>query len=290
MSEFEFLGALLQKLAANHAPNQALAVPPGDDTAEVLAPGGKILFAADMLLDGVHFDLRTTRAALAGRKALAVNLSDIAAMAGDPAAVVVSLALTRGHGVSVASELMRGVAELAAEFGVAIAGGDTNSWDGPVAINVAITGRPHARGSVLRSGAKAGDAIYVTGPLGGSLARGRHLSFTPRIAEAKKLHTAHGLHAMIDLSDGLGSDLRHILTASNVGAILNKRAIPIHADAGNSLDRALSDGEDFELCFTVASAAVIPAPSVRIGRITATPGLTWDDGQPVTARGYAHDL
>jgi thiamine-monophosphate kinase len=261
-----------------------------------------------MLLEGVHFDLRTASAEHVGRKALAVNLSDIAAMAGRPTACVVSLALPRTGGLPLAEGVSAGIAALAAEFGVAVAGGDTNAWDGPLIVNVAVVGEPHPRGSVRRSGAKSGDFIYVTGRLGGSL-QGRHLTFTPRVAAAAELHARFGLHAMIDLSDGLASDLRHILAESGVGAVLDRDALPVHDDAvglgkgAPPWERALSDGEDFELCFTLPPAAaaalerqwprggdaVRPAVT-RIGEVRADPArnLLFRDGTPVAAKGYVH--
>ena len=153
--------------------------------------------------------------------------------------------------------------ELADRFGVDLVGGDTNAWDGPLVISVTLLGEATARGAVRRAGARPGDAILVTGPLGGSLFAGRHLRPEPRIAEALALHQAAPIHAMIDISDGLSSDLGHILAESGgLGAVLDGRAIPIHADARDNeptamarraLDHALNDGEDFELCLVVAA-------------------------------------
>jgi thiamine-monophosphate kinase len=307
MAEFEFINWLAAELKAKHSPNRALTVGLGDDMALLPpAPHGTLL-AADMIMDGVHFDLKQAGPQLAGRKALAVNLSDIAAMAGTPTSVTVCLALPRNGGEQLAKEIMRGMLPLAEQFGVAIAGGDTNSWEGPLVISVTITGTPHEHGSVLRGGAKAGDWICVTGDLGGSITS-KHLNFTPRINEAKTLHRQFGLTAMLDLSDGLGSDLRHILRASDTGAIIDKTMIPISAAAidaakqspKTALDHALSDGEDFELCFTLppaAGAALTYAqpfgPSLgvhKIGEITSTAGLYWEDGQPVNVTGWIHQM
>jgi thiamine-monophosphate kinase len=311
MAEFEFIRWLSHKLATSHPSNEALLIPPGDDTALLPPHTAGVLFAADMLMDGVHFDLVTTLPKLIGRKALAVNLSDIAAMAGRPSSVTVCLALpksmTGGGSEALARELMSGMLPLASEYDVAIAGGDTNSWNGPLVISVAITGVPHHEGSVLRSGANVGDWIFVTGELGGSIT-GKHLSFTPRINEASFLHEKYGLTAMLDLSDGLGSDLRHILNASGVGATLEAGQIPISAAARNaakksgkdSLYHALADGEDFELCFTIPPEkgamllATQPfAPDLlvhRIGTIGNQRGLFWSDGTEVTTMGWVHSL
>ena len=307
MAEFEFIDWLTAELKAKHAPNREHPIGLGDDTA-LLAPAPKgTLLASDMIMEGVHFDLSKADPKLVGRKALAVNLSDIAAMAGTPSTITVCLALPHKGGEQLAKQIMLGMLPLAEQFGVAIAGGDTNSWDGPLVISVTITGTPHEHGSVQRGGAKSGDWICVTGDLGGSITS-KHLNFIPRIEEAKILHREFGLSAMLDLSDGLGSDLRHILRASGGGAIINKAKIPISAAAlyaaqlsgKTALDHALSDGEDFELCFTLppaAGAALIQAQpfgsSLRvhqIGEFTQATGLYWEDGQPVTATGWIHQM
>jgi len=258
----------------------------GDDCAQ-LRPSGDadLLVTTDMLMDGRHFLLESAGPEAVGYKALGVNLSDIAAMAGIPIAAVTSVALPRDRAVSIAQGLHEGMAALADRFGVDLVGGDTNAWDGPLVISVTLLGETTSRGPVLRSGARPGDVIFVTGPLGGSLA-GRHLRPEPRIAEALALHQAVPLHALIDISDGLSADLGHILEeSSGLGAILDSESIPIHQDAflqaqsdGRSpLEHALHDGEDFELCFTVApeDAARLLAPPLpslslhRIGLVTA---------------------
>jgi thiamine-monophosphate kinase len=211
-----------------------------------------------MLMDGVDFDVQTTSHELIGRKCLAVNLSDIAAMAGRPLAAFVSLALPRHGGRALAEELYHGMWPLASEFDVAIAGGDTNTWDGPLVVNVTVLGAPPPTGPVLRSGARSGDLLFVTGPLGGSIG-GRHLSFTPRVREAEHLLSLVDLHALIDLSDGLASDVRHIADESKVGVVIDAESIPIHRDVdpqfapAERLRHALSDGEDFELLFAVSA-------------------------------------
>jgi thiamine-monophosphate kinase len=236
-------------------------------------------------MEGVDFLWPQASAALIGRKSLAVNLSDLAAMAARPTAAFVSLALPQQRGRAFAEELMSGILALADEYGVTIAGGDTNSWDGPLVVSVTVLGTPFGEQPVLRSGAKPGDWLFVTGACGGSLG-GRHLTFTPRLQEAQRLIELTSLHALIDISDGLAADVHHILEESHVGAVLEAAAIPIHPDVGTSsdgrsrLEHALSDGEDFELAFTVAAEdgpkllAVWdhPTPMTRIGVITAEPG------------------
>jgi thiamine-monophosphate kinase len=248
------------RAAIGSAPHVLIGI--GDDTAVVERSDGQVLLAADMLLEGVHFDLATATPFQVGRKVLAVNLSDVAAMAGRPKYVLVSLALPRQlseeHGGRFTEQLFEGLHSLAEEFDTAIVGGDTNSWDGPVVINVAIVGEVSSGEAVTRSGANPDDWIFVTGSLGGSIT-GHHLDFTPRVHEALALRKACQLNSMIDVSDGLVADLYHILEESNVGACLSAASIPIsEAAAGTtddrtSLEHALGDGEDFELLFTVSA-------------------------------------
>ncbi len=261
-----------------------------------------------MLLDGRHFHLAQHGAEAVGYKALAVNLSDIAAMAGVPVAALVAVALPRDQTAAIAQGLHAGMMPLADRFGVELVGGDTNVWDGPLAVTMTVLGEPTERGPVLRSGAHVGDAILVTGPLGGSLL-GRHLKPEPRVSEAQALHAAVPIHALIDISDGLASDLGHILDESGgLGAVLDVESIPIHPDANTlasrdgrtPLDHALNDGEDFELCAVVPADAadrLVAMPPhgltvVRIGTIEAQAGLRlrFADGssQPIEPRGFDH--
>src|SRR5262249_34776856 len=198
---------------------------PGDDTAALrLTADVPTLVTTDMLIEGSCFLLDEAGPRRVGRKAMAVNLSDIAAMAGRPVAAVVSVGLPAGErrGVSptwIEQELYFGPREAPAASDTALVSGDTNSWDGPLAISVAVIGEATGRGPVRRSGARPGDWLFVTGPLGGSI-RGHHLDFTPRVREALQLHAAIELHAMIDISDGLAADLGHICDESRCGAVL----------------------------------------------------------------------
>jgi thiamine-monophosphate kinase len=199
--------------------------------------------------------------------------------------------------------------ETAAASGVALVGGDTNAWVGPLVLSVTVLGEATEKGPVRRSGARPGDAVFVTGPLGGSLFADRHLHPRPRIGEALALHQAADLHAMIDISDGLAADLNHILEESGgLGATIDAAAVPIHQDAvqmaaadGRSpLEHALRDGEDFELCFTVGDDAerrlLAAAPEGltlhKIGVITPEAGLrlTLPDGRitPLAPLGFDH--
>lgn len=240
---------------AQSTPNLQVGI--GDDCAVWQPTGTPLLFTTDVLMEDVDFRIAETSPQLIGRKAMAVNLSDIAAMAGRPLAALVGVALPKSRGFDFACGVHEGLQSLADEFHVAIIGGDTNSWDGQLVISVTLIGEATERGAVRRSDAKPGDWLFVTGPLGGSIL-GHHLTFTPRIREALELHRLVDLHAMIDLSDGIAADLYHLLDESHVGATLMSDAIPISDDAhrmndGRSpLDHALSDGEDFELLFTVS--------------------------------------
>src|SRR5829696_5924458 len=213
-----------------------VAVGPGDDTAVLRPPRGPLLVTTDMLLEGSCFRLADAGPRRVGRKAIAVNLSDIPAMAGVPTAAVVSVGLPRAGGRELAEGLYLGMREMADAFGVPLVGGDTNSWDGPLSISVTLLGEATDRGPVLRSGAKVGDWVMVTGSLGGSIL-GHHLDFTPRVREALALHESAALHAMIDISDGLAADLNHICEESRCGAVLYASAIPI-SDAARELGRA----------------------------------------------------
>jgi thiamine-monophosphate kinase len=280
---------------------------PGDDTAILDMPAAvPCLVTTDMLLEGSCFLLAEAGPRRVGRKAMAVNLSDIAAMAGRPVAAVVSVGLPRKGGRELAEELYLGLREMADAFGTAVVGGDTNSWDGPLVINVTLLGEATARGAVRRSGARAGDRLLVTGPLGGSIL-GKHLDFTPRVREALRLHEAAPLHAMIDISDGLAADVSHLCDESGCGAVLRAEAIPVAdaarrmSDGRSPLDHALGDGEDFELVFAVAPAdartliETQPVPGVTLVEIgeCVEQGL-WLEEQgrrrPLEPRGYVHAL
>lgn len=286
LGEFDLIREIARRVRADGRAPLGI----GDDCAVLKAPrDADVLVTTDMLMDGRHFLLEEVGPAAVGYKALAVNLSDIAAMAGRPIAAFVAVALPRDQAVSVAHGLMDGMLPLAERFDVVLAGGDTNAWDGPLVVSVTVIGETAPPGPIRRAGAEVGDFIYVTGPLGGSLL-GRHMRPTPRIEEALALHQTVRLKAMIDLSDGLSSDLRHVLKASgDLGACLDATRAPIHDDArvlsdrdGRSvLQHAFDDGEDFELCFVVSpedggrleSAPPKGTSVFRVGTIEAQPGL-----------------
>ncbi len=252
--EFEFIEWIRSQAAAY--PRVPLGI--GDDAAILRFPEpADCLVAVDTLMEGVHFNYPEMSAAQIGRKALAVNLSDIAAMAGKPLAAVVGIVFNRGEGQHFARELQKGMLDLAETVDVALIGGDTNTWDGPCVVSVTVLGEATGRGAVRRSGAQVGDWILATGGFGGSLGK-KHFAFTPRVKEALAIHEAAQLHAMIDVSDGLAADLYHILDESQVGASLQADHIPISREAyditdeRSPLEHALGDGEDFELLFTVS--------------------------------------
>ncbi len=280
---------------------------PGDDTAALAWPGDRdCLVTTDMLLEGSCFRLAEAGPRRVGRKAMAVNLSDIAAMAGRPVAAVVSVGLPREGGRALGEELYRGLREMADAFVTALIGGDTNSWDGPLVISVTLLGEATPPGPVRRAGAKPGDVLLVTGPLGGSIL-GKHLEFTPRVREAMQLQQAAGLHAMIDVSDGLGADVWHLCEESGCGAVLRAEAIPLAPaahqlnDGRPPLEHALGDGEDFELVFAVApddAARLVreqPVPGITLAAIgeCVESGLWIEEGgrrRPLEPTGYVHSL
>ena len=230
----------------------------GDDAACLDFPeASRCLITTDMLMERVDFILAEATPYRIGWKALGVNLSDIAAMGGKALAAVVSYALPKQGAMELAQGIQAGLEALAREFSVAIIGGDTNTWDGPLVISLTVLGEPLGTGPIRRDGALPGDWIMVTGELGGSIL-GHHLDFTPRLREAAALQSRGQIHSMIDISDGLAADLHHLLDASGVGAIVHAESLPIRPaassmkDGRTPLQHALSDGEDFELLFTVS--------------------------------------
>jgi thiamine-monophosphate kinase len=303
---------LIRWLRRRLPPHPLLQVGPGDDAAVLrLSTEAGIVVTTDLLTDGVDFRLSEIDARRAGRKALAVNLSDLAAMAARPVAAVVALALPRTGGGQLARQLFEGMLPLAEKYNVALAGGDTNAWDGPLVVSITALGNTTGRGPLLRSGAKPGDEIVVSGQFGGSIL-GKHLDFEPRVNEAILLHANFQLHAGIDVSDGLSVDLAHLAEESHCGVEIDPDAIPLSAAAERlaaaaagrtAVDHALGDGEDFELILALPpeearrlllEQPLQGVPLTRIGRCLAEPGL-WQqsaDGsrRPLPISGWQHEF
>ncbi len=239
----------------------------GDDTAVIVGRGKDLLFTTDMLIEGRHFRLGDASAEEIGRKALAVNLSDIAAMGGVPTQAVVAVGLPKRLSARFADGLYEGIRRAARKFGVDVVGGDTNRSD-KLVVSISLLGEVAKGKAVLRSGAKVGDAVAVSGPLGGSYASKKHLNFTPRLEESKYLTRHFRVHAMMDLSDGLASDVKRIAEESRVGILIEESRVPV-ARAAKSVSQALSEGEDFELLFTLSAreAKRLPKKFRVVGRV-----------------------
>ena len=221
----------------------------GDDCAVLkLDKDNYQLYTCDMIVEGVDFTLKDD-AYLIGRKAVAISISDIAAFAGIPRHCAVSLAIPKKTKVKFVDRLFKGMLDIAMAYKINIVGGDISRAN-KLAIDVSMLGVVRKKRVVLRSGAKAGDIILVTGRLGGSIS-GKHLRFEPRVKEARYLTDNFKVHAMIDISDGLAQDLAHIAEQSRVGALLYEGLIPQSAQA-RGLNDALYSGEDFELLFTLS--------------------------------------
>jgi thiamine-monophosphate kinase len=279
-------------------------VGPGDDCAVVRAGAGSlILLKVDQLVEGLHFKTGTS-VELIARKAIARSVSDIAAMGGAPTWGLATGLLPAAY--AHANELFDAMARWARHWGCPLVGGDIAMWreaDKELALTVTVGGVPHAkRGAVLRSGAKPGDEVWLTGRVGSSLESGRHLTFEPRLREGAWLCDSLGerLHAMIDLSDGLGIDAGRIGAASGMRIVIDEASVPRHEGVAD-WRRALGDGEDYELLFTCAPGAGLPSACpatgtalTRIGSVAPGSGcvvrtdgrlidvseLGWDYGAP----------
>jgi thiamine-monophosphate kinase len=290
--------------------NKNVLVGPGDDAAVLRpTPGMELVVTTDMLMDGIDFELAQCSPQIVGRKSLAVNLSDLAAMAAKPVAAFISLALPRSTGLTLAQGLYEGMFPLAKQHQLAIAGGDTNSWNGPLCVNVTMFGEVASDGALLRSGALPGDELIVTGSFGGSIL-GHHFDFEPRVQEALQLAEDYEIHAALDVSDGLALDVSRLGQESRCGVVIDFAAVPVSAAAREltslrangmtPLDHALSDGEDFELVLAVPPEEAnrllreqpLAVPLTRIGRCIPRLGLFGRDhtGQEhiLAPRGYQH--
>ncbi len=256
MRESDLLRHIYARSAGVSGPGDGpIIVGPGDDCA-VIRGDGLLLVTVDQLVEGRHFLLSAAGQGESGqldrvaRKALARSVSDIAAMGGRPMAALAAACYRQGFGG--ADQLFDAMHRWAAHWGCPLIGGDIATHDGPLVLSVTVIGTAHeARGPVLRSGARVGDAVYITGRLGGSLESGRHMDFEPRTAEGQWLAGTLGerLHAMMDISDGLGRDGGRMAEASGVRIEIESSLVPRHHGVP-SWERAVSDGEDYELLFT----------------------------------------
>jgi thiamine-monophosphate kinase len=269
---------------------------PGDDCAVVKFGKRWQLLKTDCLVEGIHFR-KSSPARWVGWKALCRAISDIAAMGGKPLDALVTIAIAPEAELRWLLGVYYGLRKAAACYDINLVGGETSRSPGPTFISVALTGTVEKRRALLRSGGKPGDLLYVTGRLGGSI-RGKHLRFEPRLNEAFWLADRFPISAMIDLSDGIGSDLPRLAKASGAGFLIERDLLPLNK--GCSIEQALSDGEDYELLFAIperASQALeirwlkkFPfLPLTQIGRLTAAPErnlLPSNDQLPVS--GYDH--
>lgn len=292
---------LIRRLSKNFRLDKTVIKGPGDDAAVIKYTRDKyLLYTCDMTIEGVHFDLRKATPFQAGWKALGRNISDIGAMGGVPKYAVVSLAISSKERLSVADGICRGLKSIADKFGVNIVGGDMAESKN-IVIDVSMIGEVEREKLSLRSGAKVGDLILVTGSLGRSI-KGKHLNFMPRVNEAREILKKYKINSMIDISDGLALDLDRILKASKVGSRIYESAIPL-SGAGVSVNDALYDGEDYELLFTMSAKEAqrlyriapnkIKAPVTPIGEVVSKKEgckLIKENGEEENLRvkGYLH--
>lgn len=284
-----------------------VAVGIGDDAAVIDLPSNyQQIACTDQIIDGVDFRSDSQDLADIGYKAVAINLSDIAAMGATPHTALVTLALPQERATKTAGEVYEGILEAAEKFNLSIAGGDLSTYPGPLSISVTLLGWVPVGAAWLRSGAEEGDAILVSGKVGGSI-RGRHLRPQPRLSLTESLRGKVKVTAAIDISDGLSLDLDRLCASSGVGAELDVESIPIHEDAielsktsgRTPLQHAWSDGEDFELILTMSQADADEALKLnleteltQIGTTTGRTGL-WKreigSFKRLSPQGYVHN-
>ena len=254
--------ALIKRFANKIRIDSSVVKGSGDDTAVMKWTKDKYqLFTCDMLIEDVHFKIKNARPSQIGYKALARNISDIAAMGGVPRYAVVSMGFDPRSSVSFIEKVVGGMIKLANKYKINIVGGDV-AKSGKLIIDIALIGEVEKKNLVLRSGARIGDLVFVTGAIGGSQ-KGKHLDFTPRIEEARALVRKFKINSMIDTSDGLFLDFSRILKASKVGGRLYEKLIPIARTAG-SFEKAVSEGEDFELLFTMSPKEALKASKMKL--------------------------
>ena len=282
----------------------------GDDAAVLSKSAHQSVICTDQIVDGVDFLSAEHSLADVGYKSLAINLSDIAAMGAIPTCALVTLTLPAANATRIAGDVYEGILEAAAEFQVAIAGGDLSTYGksqtaAPLAINVTLVGSLPNGPAWQRSGAQEGDAVLLSGAVGGSI-RGRHLRPIPRIELATQLRKHCDVHSAIDVSDGFSLDLDRLCASSGVGVEIDVDAIPIHEDANHlsetsgrtPFQHAWSDGEDFELIITMSESDYnsiatleLAAPLTKVGNIVGRTGIWKRDGskfERLSPQGYLH--
>lgn len=232
----------------------------GDDCAIIRThdPGKFLVLKTDCVVEGMHF-LRGTKSFDVGWKAMMRPLSDFAAASAVPCFALITLVIPENRQANWVKELYRGLRQAARHFKVIIVGGETSNTPGPVVISVSVIGIVESTRAITRRGGIPGDDLFVTGRLGGALNE-KHLKFIPRIPESRWLTENFDIHAMMDLSDGLGADLPRLARASKVGFKIELENLPVTQDA--TIDDAISEGEDYELLF-----AISPRDRTRLERM-----------------------
>lgn len=283
--------ALVRRLLPLMPANDGLLTGPGDDCAIVkTACGADLLLKTDCVVEGLHF-LPGTEPELIGRKALARAVSDIGAMGGIPRHALATLLIHADRPVSQAEGIYRGMRRLAEQFGISVAGGESSGLpsDGLI-INIALTGEIPAGSAILRSTAQPGDLIAVTGVLGGSFPTGHHLTFTPRVREGSLLASSRCVTAMMDLSDGLGTDLPRLAAASGLGFRVREELLPVRP--GFTAAQAIGDGEDYELLLTFPPRCLEQLSTLAAERFPETSltviGEMTRDAPSSLPEGYSH--
>lgn len=306
MNEFEFID-WVRKLSKD-AEASCVKTGIGDDLAVIDVAGQKLLLGSDMLIEATHFTFAAATPEQVGRKALAVCLSDCAAMAGKPLAALVSISKPAATDTQIVKQIFSGISKLAKKYSCPIVGGDTCSGTEKLTIDISLLGICENTEPVLRSGAKPDDTIYVTGRLGGSIL-GKHLHFEPKIQQARWMAKNLPLTAMIDISDGLSSDLNHICEESKCGAELRSDWLDsviapeaekiAKQDSYSPIEHALNDGEDFELLVTISSLPPEQLPELPqgitllpVGKITSEADIKIiypnGTGENLPPKGYNH--
>jgi thiamine-monophosphate kinase len=260
---------LIAELTRSLRLDSRVKIGPGDDCAVVKFGKRWQLLKTDCIVESIHFS-KESPAIWVGWKALCRAISDVAAMGGRPMDALVTIAVAPQVRLRWLRGVYSGLRKAAQRYDVNLVGGETSRSPGPAFISVALTGIVEKRRALLRSGGKPGDFLYVTGQLGGSI-RGKHLRFEPRLAEALWLADHFAINAMIDLSDGLGSDLPRLAKASSTGFEIDRERLPL--SKGCSIEQAISDGEDYELLFAVPPE-MVPTLEERWNKKFPTLALT----------------